>query len=389
MDIHFDAIQDIFPPNLNPVSKGQGKWFCPDCRKSLDERNFFKTSRLNKFPNGILPKCKNCITLKVNDTEPATFLGFLKEIDVPYIPGEWRGLLSKKDPRAGSILGKYVSKMKLNQFKKYRWEDSKKLTQDENEAIISALKNENVSQTDAERQLEQLTSLKECAPSTSMGAMVTGGTQSIAALYGLTPETSKYGLSQEEIDALKKTWGTDYLEEEFYQMEQLFHDMKQAYVISDPIALSNAKSICKMTAKMNKFLDIDDVESATKMSRQLDLFIKSSNLAPQQQKDRSSSTYSISQLAALIEQHGGFIPTYYQDKPEDEIDNLLIEMQKYTERLIRGEPQIEDLVKNQADLLKKYELPEENIDLDDAFAELEEEMMGGGIEDGISDSEDE
>jgi len=58
--------------------------------------------------------------------------------------------------------------------------------------------------------------------------------------------------------------------------------MKTAYIIQDPIALSNAKMICKMTVKINKFLDIDDVESASKLSRQLDLFIKSANLAPVQ-----------------------------------------------------------------------------------------------------------
>lgn len=176
MDIHFDAIQDIFSPNPTPISKGQDKWFCPDCRKSLDERMFFKTGRVDKFPNGILPKCKNCVTLKVDDTEPSTFLAILKEINVPYIPSEWRGLLSKKDARAGSILGKYVSKMKLNQFKKYKWEDSKKLVQDEEDSILSALRNENVSQTEAETQLTELTSLKTIAPTAPMGAMVTGGT---------------------------------------------------------------------------------------------------------------------------------------------------------------------------------------------------------------------
>ncbi len=387
MDIHFDAIQDIFPPNPSPISKGQNKWFCPGCRKSLDERMFFKTGRTDKFPNGFLPECKNCVTLKVDDTEPATFLGILKEIDVPYIPSEWRGLLSKKDARSGSILGKYVSKMKLNQYKKYKWEDSKKLVADEEETILSALKNSSTSQTDAEQQFADLTNLKAIAPTAPMGAMVTGGNQNIATLYGLTPETSKYGLTQEEIDELKKTWGPDYSEEEYYSMEKFFGEMKQAYVISDPIALSNAMMICKMRAKMNKFLDIDDVESASKISRQLDLFIKSSNLAPQQQKDRSSSTFSISQLAFLIEKEGGFVPTYYQDRPEDEIDNLLVEMQRYTERLIRGEPQIEDLVKNQVEVLKRYELPEEDSDLDDAFAELEEEMMGGEL-DGVPDTEE-
>lgn len=386
MDIHFDAIQDIFSPNLTPVSKGQDKWFCPRCRKSMDARMFFKTKRVEKFSNGLLPECKNCTTLKVDDTEPGSFLGLLKEIDVPYIPSEWRKLLLKKNPGSGSILGKYVSSMYMNQHKKYRWEDTTNLVKDEEEMLLSALKNESTSQSEAEQKLVELTDLKIVAPQAPMGAMVTGG-QNIAALYGLTPETSKYGLTQEEIDKLKKTWGPDYSEEEYYSMELLFTEMKQAYVLTDPMAISNAKTICKMTAKMNKFLDIDDVESATKMSRQLDLFIKSSNLAPQQQKDRSSSTFSISQLAFLIEKEGGFVPNYYQDKPEDEIDNLLLEMQKYTERLIRGEPQIEDLVKNQVEVLKRYELPEENPDLDDAFAELEEEMMGGEL-DGISDSEE-
>jgi len=58
--------------------------------------------------------------------------------------------------------------------------------------------------------------------------------------------------------------------------------MREAYVIQDPIAVSNARMICKMTVKMNKFLDIDDVESASKIARQLDLFVKSANLAPVQ-----------------------------------------------------------------------------------------------------------
>ena len=58
--------------------------------------------------------------------------------------------------------------------------------------------------------------------------------------------------------------------------------MLLAYNIPDPVAISNAKMICKMTVKMNRYLDIDDVESASKISRQLDLFIKTANLAPVQ-----------------------------------------------------------------------------------------------------------
>ena len=44
-------------------------------------------------------------------------------------------------------------------------------------------------------------------------------------------------------------------------MEQMLQDMMESYVIQDPIAISNARMICKMTMKMNKYVDIDDVAS--------------------------------------------------------------------------------------------------------------------------------
>jgi len=218
----------------------------------------------------------------------------LKEIDVPYIPGEWRALLMKKDARSSSILGKYVSKMRLNQFKKRRWADSEWLVAQESESLLAAMRQETDTETEAEQKVDEMLSFGDIKKP-EMGAM----TQAVpaATLYGLTPETSKYGLSQEEIDKLKLDWGEDYTEDEFLKFEQLLNDMKEAYIIQDPIAISNAKMICKMTIKMNKFLDIDDVESASKIARQLDLFIKSANLAPVQQKDRQQTTFAISPLA--------------------------------------------------------------------------------------------
>jgi type II restriction/modification system DNA methylase subunit YeeA len=54
-------------------------------------------------------------------------------MDVPYIPAEW-GVLRQKafdknpDKMDGmSVFGKYLSKMKLNQWNKYSWADTEKL----------------------------------------------------------------------------------------------------------------------------------------------------------------------------------------------------------------------------------------------------------------------
>jgi len=99
-------------------------------------------------------------------------------------------------------------------------------------------------------------------------------------MYGLTPETSKYDLTQKEIDELYTRWGSGYTEDEYLYLEQFFEDLQEAYIIQDPIAISNAKVISKMNLKLNKFLDIDDMASVTQVGRQLDLFIKTANLAP-------------------------------------------------------------------------------------------------------------
>lgn len=322
----------------------------------------------------------------VEDTEPSTFLPILKELDIPYMPGEWRSLLVKKAPTDGSMLGKYASKMKLHQYKKYCWADSERLAAEEAESLLTAMRQQTDTETEAEEAVHTIMTMQDI-PRTNMKAMETA-TES-AALYGLTAETSKYGLTDEEINELKMTWGQDYGEDEFYQLEQQLNDMKESYVIQDPIAISNAKMICKMTLKMNKFLDIDDVESVSKIARQLDLFIKTANLAPVQQKDRQSTTFAIAQLSYLIEQEGGFVEEYAIVEPNDKIDMILKDMEEYTDYLVRGESGIAEMLENTQAILAQDERPEavENFD---EFAALEAEVLQdlAGVEENQEEEEE-
>lgn len=372
MKIDFENVRDLYKTGVQAIPKGPDKYFCHTCRKTLNEKQFFKTSRLDKHPSGYLPDCKTCLTMTVDDTDPATFLPILKEIDVPYLPSEWRALLVKKDSRGSSILGKYVSKMRLNNFRKYKWADSENKMKEESDAIMTALRQETNNESEAEEKMNDLMSFNDFKTPDMQSR---NQEPSASALYGLSPQTSKYGLTQEEIDQLKLEWGEDYTEDQFLQLEQLFKDMKEAYLIQDPIAVSNAKMICKMTSKMNKFLDIDDVESVSKISRQLDLFIKSANLAPVQQKDRQQTTFAISQLAFLVEREGGFIPEFYIGEPNDKIDQILRDMQEYTEYLVRGETNISEMAKNVEEILQQDQLPKAVEDYDD-FAALERELLG-------------
>lgn len=378
MKIDYSNVPDLYPASKVAVMKGQDKIFCPCCRKTLDVKNFFKTNRIDKHPSGYLPECKTCVSMTIDDTDPSTFLSLLKEIDIPYMPTVWRELVVKKDPKAGSIIGKYVSKARLNQYKRYRWADTQSLVDKETDSLLEALRQTSENESEAEKQVEAIMNFTDI-PSQKAPMNVDDGPSMSAGMYqliGLTPETSKYHLTQKEIDELKVTWGRDYPEDDYMALEQQFHDMQSSYVINDPIAISNAKIICKMTLKMNKFLDIDDVESVSKISRQLDLFIKSANLAPVQQKDRQSSTFAISQLAFMIEKEGGFIPQWDTSEPMDNIDMILKDMQDYTNSLVLGESNINEMAKNTATILAQNDLPEAKVEDYSEFAALEAEVLG-------------
>ena len=95
--------------------------FCEKCHKTLKRGEFYKSNNLEKYPDGgTIPICKKCLTMHVDNWDSSTFIPILKAVDVPYIPKEWNKLLAsygqdKHKVTGTTILGRYLSKMKLNQ----------------------------------------------------------------------------------------------------------------------------------------------------------------------------------------------------------------------------------------------------------------------------------
>ena len=103
--------------------------FCEKCLQTLDSKKFYQTYNLEKFPTGHLNLCKDCLTMHVNNFDPDTYVWILEDCDVPYIPEEWYKILTSysrnNKPITGkSILGRYLSRMRIQQFSGFRWKDS-------------------------------------------------------------------------------------------------------------------------------------------------------------------------------------------------------------------------------------------------------------------------
>ena len=125
-------------PTINPRDK---LYYCEKCGRTMSGDQFYSSLNLEKYPNdGKLPVCKKCLTMHVNNWDPESFLPILEEIDVPWVPEEWNVLLRKYgqnrlEVTGTTILGRYISKMRLKQYKDYRWKDTEYLQELANHRI--------------------------------------------------------------------------------------------------------------------------------------------------------------------------------------------------------------------------------------------------------------
>ena len=103
------------------------------------------SKRIDKYPpDGHLSECKKCLTRHVDNWDPQTFLWILEEIDVPYIEDEWTKLMDKycqdrTKVTGTTILGRYLSKMKLKQFKDKHWSDTAKIKAEQDQKKKDAM----------------------------------------------------------------------------------------------------------------------------------------------------------------------------------------------------------------------------------------------------------
>ena len=103
--------------------------YCEKCKKTQNESEFYSSNNTEKYADGRLHQCKKCITMHVDNWDPNTYLWIIQECDVPYVPEEWNKLLAtygrdRSRVTGTTILGRYLSKMKLKQWRDYRWKDS-------------------------------------------------------------------------------------------------------------------------------------------------------------------------------------------------------------------------------------------------------------------------
>lgn len=342
--------------------------YCKKCGKTMDDTQFYTSKNLEKYPpDGKMDICKKCLTMHVDNWDPETYKWILQEIDVPYIKEEWNGLLEKygKDPKKVTgltIIGRYLSKMKLKQWNKYTWADTETLKKDSIDKKVLNMKAQGFTEDEIQEQLSIDRTPPKPKELEDVQAPV--GTPE----YEDPEEDDDFGdqLTEEDKLVLRLKWGRGYSWEERVRMEQLYNDMMSSYDIQGAGHKDTLIMVCKASLKANQLIDAGDIDGFQKMQKAYDSLMKSGKFTAAQNKGESGEFVdSIGELVALCEREG-FIPRYYTEGPQDKVDRTLQDLQQYTHTLVTEEMNLGNMIEASLREIVKDREREANIDVEDS-----------------------
>lgn len=354
--------------------------YCKTCNRTMDEGQFYQTKRIDKYPEGYLPECKKCLTRHVDNWNPQTYLWILEEIDVPYIEEEWTTLLERyaKDPRKTTgmtILGRYLSKMRMKQFNHLVWADTERLRQEADAKKAEVMARQGYSGEEIENAIQTGT-MPEKPEDFKTQAEVP------APIDLNEPEFFNDDLTDEDRKYLTIKWGKTYRPYEWVQLEKLYQEMMAAFDIVTPAHEDYLKLICKTSLKCHQLVDLGDIEGFQKMSKVYDTLMKSAKFTAAQNKAESGEYVSAIDEFILMCERDGFIPRYYVSEPKDKPDETLADLRNYTHRLVTEEMNLGNLIENAARTMAREEAKEEDedtTDIDDLDLDaVEEEVLSDG-----------
>ena len=329
-------------------------YYCEKCNRTMDASQFYGSNNLAKYPDGKLRQCKKCITMHIDNFNPDTYLWILQECDVPYVPDEWNKLLQSyakdRSKLTGmTIIGRYLSKMKLKQYRDYRWKDTEFLQEVANKKIEETMKRQGYEAAEIAQAIATSTipvpqaPLQEPVYIEENPFLASGNEDYFGEVNGGQDDFID-DLTEEDKTYLRLKWGKTYKPEEWIRLEQLYEEMMASYDIQGAGHIDTLKLVCKTSLKANQLIDIGDIEGFQKMSKVYDSLMKSGKFTAAQNKAESGDFVdSIGELIEMCEKEG-YIERYYIESPKDRVDLTIADMQRYTRTLIEEETNLPIMV---------------------------------------------
>ena len=402
---------------LQGQSEINGKCVCQRCGKKMSAGSFYTYKDGSKCQ-----LCKACLTAHIDNFDSSTFEWILEKMDVPYLPSQWNVLRDRafaKDPykmNGMSVIGKYLAKMKLKQWKDYGYADTEKLKEqfeqkkeDQKEVKEQYEKDlkeklDNGKITTAEYQTLVSTEKQNKQLLQNIGDVITGDIkkdvfqaignansyeealrfaknpfQEQAFLSSTDIPDPGADLNQEDKIYLAMKWGRLYRPSQWVALEKMYKQFMESFDIQGAARLDTLKKICKTSLKMDEAIDTGDVDSYQKLSRVYDAMMKSAKFTQAQNKEKDANSIdSAAAIVDFVEAHSGAIPKYKCDEPQDLVDQIILDLKEYNRNLIYQD-------KSLAQEIEKYLQDKRNAEV---MKRDKQEARSKGLEDIELEDED-
>lgn len=193
-------------------------------------------------------------------------------------------------------------------------------------------------------------------------------------------EREKIGvLSAEDLKGLREKWGYEFTEEQLRRFESLYDDIDKTQSITTAIQRDNARKMCMLSYQIEKAIwDGDQKGSDVKsLISAYDQLAKSADFTPKSAKNAGDFD-SIGELCAFLEKRG-FKNQFYDWTPRDEVDKVMMNLQKYTRRIVVGETNIAEELNEKLDAIQNMN------NLENDYSQEEEEYNRITVEDDLAD----
>lgn len=293
----------------------------PDCQRLLDHSYFFKVDS-PMFPDGRINICRYCVRRIVDLDDMEQVITFLRQIDKPFIQRYWDEAVTHKN----HTLGEYI------------------------------------------RKVNSLKQVKDKEFDHTEGVNALGKTQDIIVEKLPDVVKTEKGKLIEYNNSLKIRWGLSYKKHEYLAMEKFYQDMDDTHEIHTPIHKSMLMRLSKLSIKMDRYLEADNMGDFEKASRQFETSMKSAGFRPvdRQGTDDATGIRSFSQIFEEVEKRG------FRKPPapvfdEDVVDQIIVALANYYHRLV-GKPILRELpeeIINDMDAEDFYEDDLTPVEIDD------------------------
>lgn len=340
---------------------------CVKCKKTQKETNFYKSKTASeKCPDLFLPVCKDCLENIFKSSEPQSFMSILKLMDVPWIPSEYRTVYNKNIkpacPNKISLLGKYLMKMKLKQYREYGFMESQAAQEKyESEDNYDSIENYNYNLP-----IEDPISVNSLSTSSSFYidtviSEPSGGDildrEAAAAKVGNSEQVDNNGLTIEEVRYLTFKWGRSYHIDQMLTMERTYQEMCEDFDIRTSGQKNYLRKYCQASLRYDECLSNQDFNAAKQASAMFTSINKEAGFQPIQNKGASDNYLNaVSYLVKLAEEPGP-IPKFDIYADPDIVDISIMDIKKWQR----------DLVKDDDTIMDRFAIAKEQLEEQDAL----------------------